>query len=80
LNAARVRHLGERGQVADLDRGISYALVAIEETAAPAGQLLRNPTDPESHHVRTIAIGQLLAQAVTADIEQISDNQLILFE
>ena len=51
-------HLGECGQVADLDRGIGLCAGRHRQKAAQySGQPLRNPTDSEPHAVRTNPIG-----------------------
>ena len=53
-----LRYLGERGQIADLDRGVGLRPRRHRQEASPAlRQPLRNPTDPEPDHVRTNAVG-----------------------
>ena len=52
-----LRHLRERGQVANLDRGLGLRPGRHRQKAAPTPcQPLRNPTDLEPDHVRTNAV------------------------
>ena len=53
-----LRYFGERGQIANLDRGVGLRSGRHPQEASPAlRQPLRNPTDLEFDHVRTNPLG-----------------------
>jgi len=53
-----LRYFGERGQIANLDRGVGLRSGRHRQEASPAlCQPLRNPTDLESDHVRANPVG-----------------------